>query len=71
MSSHRNFRDGQQNKLLLDPPLGVPDEYEQLVRADQRFQAALDRAIAAGGERKDAVEATVTLKKRRRSKPSP
>jgi len=48
MSSHRNFRDGQQNKLLLDPPLGVPDEYEQLVRADQRFQAALDRAIAAG-----------------------
>jgi len=70
MSSHRNFREGQQNKLLLEPPLGVPDDYEQLVRADQRFQAALEQAIAAGGERKQAVEATVTLKKRRRTKHS-
>ena len=71
MSSHRNFREGQQNKLLLEPPLGVPDDYEQLVRADQRFQAALEQAIAAGGERKEAVEATVALKKRRRSKLTP
>jgi len=47
MSSHRNFREGQQNKLLLEPPLGVPDDYEQLVRANQRFQAALEQAIAA------------------------
>jgi len=70
MSSHRNFREGQQNKLLLEPPLGVPDDYEQLVRANQRFQAALEQAIAAGGERKQAVEATVTLKKRRRTKHS-
>ena len=70
MSSHRNFREGQQNKLLLEPPLGVPDDYEQLVRANQRFQAALAQAIAAGGERKEAVEATVSLKKRRCSKHS-
>jgi hypothetical protein len=38
MSSHRNFRDGQQNKLLLDPPLGVPDEYEQLVEPISAFK---------------------------------
>jgi hypothetical protein len=39
--------------------------------ADQRFQAALDRAIAAGDERKQAVDATVTLKQRRRNKLTP
>jgi hypothetical protein len=36
--------------------------------ADQRFQAALGQAIAAGGERIEAVETTVQLK-RRRTKP--
>ena len=63
--------DGQRSKLVSEPPIGAPgDERAQLVEADQRFQAALEQAIAAGGERKQAVEATVTLKKRRR-KPSP
>jgi len=71
MSSHRDYRPpGQQNKLVSEPPLGVlDDKHAQLVEADQRFQAALEQAIAAGGERKEAVEATVALKKRR--KPSP
>jgi hypothetical protein len=57
MSSNR---DGQGNKLVLDPPLGVADE---LVEADQRFQAALHQAIVAGDERIEAVEATVALKR--------
>ena len=30
----------------------------------ERFQAALDKAIAAGRERVEAVEATVALKRR-------
>jgi len=71
MSRHRNLRDGRQNKLVLEPPIVAPDEHAQLVEADQRFQAALEQAIAAGGERKEAVEATVTLKQRRRSRLTP
>ena len=71
MSRYRNFRDAQGNKLVLEPPIVAPDEHAQLVEADQRFQAALEQAIAAGGERKDAVEATVTLKQRRRSRLTP
>jgi len=64
-------RRAAESKLVSEPPIGAPgDERAQLVEADQRFQAALEQAIAAGGERKQAVEATVTLKKRRR-KPSP
>ena len=63
MSSHHNFRPGQQNKLVSEPPLAAPDEHAQLVEADQRFQAALGQAIAAGGERIEAVEATVQLKR--------
>ena len=51
MSREDNFRVGQQNKLVAEPPLALPDEYEQLVEADQRFRAALGQAIAAGGER--------------------
>ena len=47
------------------------DKHAQLVEADQRFQVALDQAIAEGGERKEAVEATVALKKQRRSKLTP
>jgi hypothetical protein len=64
MSSHHNFRAGQQNKLVSEAPIAVPDEHAQLVEADQRFQAALDQAIAAGGERVEAVQATVHLKRR-------
>jgi hypothetical protein len=64
MSSHHNFRPGQQNKLVSEPPIAAPDEHAQLVEADQRFQAALGQAIAAGGERIEAVEATVQLKRR-------
>ena len=64
MSSHYNFRPGQQSKLVAEPPVAGPDEHAQLVEADQRFQAALDQAIAAGGERVEAVQATVHLKRR-------
>jgi hypothetical protein len=62
MSSHHNF--GQQNKLVSEPPIAAPDEHAHLVEADQRFRAALGQAIAAGGERIEAVEATVQLKRR-------
>ena len=48
MSSHHNFRPGQQNKLVSEPPIAAPDEHAQLVEADQRFRAALGQAIAAG-----------------------
>ena len=64
MSSRYNFRAGQQNKLVLEPPIAAPDEHAQLVEADLRFQAALDVAIATGGERIEAVKATVQLKRR-------
>ena len=66
MSGHRQ---GQGNKLILEPPIAAPDEHEQLVEADQRFQAALAQAIAAGDERTEAVEATVQLKRRRTKLP--
>ena len=49
MSSFRKHRS------KLGPPVATPDDDHALVEADQRFQAALDQAIAAGGERKDAV----------------
>ena len=64
MSSHHNFRPGQQNKLVSEPPIAAPDEHAQLVEADQRFRTALGQAIAAGAERIEAVEATVQLKRR-------
>jgi hypothetical protein len=61
--------DGQRNKLVSEPPLGAPgDEREQFVKADQRFQAALTQAIASGGERVEAVQATVDLKRRKLSR---
>ena len=69
MSSRYNFRPAQQNKLVSDPPIGAPDEHARLVEADQRFQAALGQAIAAGAERMEAVEATVQLKQRRTKLP--
>ena len=31
MSSHHNFRPGQQNKLVSEPPIAAPDEHAQLV----------------------------------------
>src|SRR5215469_9811552 len=37
MSSHHNFRPGQQNKLVSEPPIAAPDEHAQLVEADQQF----------------------------------
>jgi hypothetical protein len=61
MSSHRNFRPAQHSKLVSDQPIAAPDEHAQLVEADQRFQAALDQAIAKGRERIEAVEATDAL----------
>jgi hypothetical protein len=61
MSSHHNLRPGQQNKLVSEPPIAAPDEHAQFVEADQRFRAALGQAI---GERIEAVEATVQLKRR-------
>ena len=64
MSRPRDFRPEQQNKLLLEPPIGVPDEQHAQVAADQRFQAALAQAIAAGNERFEAVYATVDVKRR-------
>ena len=66
MSSHHNFRPGQRSKLVSEPPIAEPGDHAQLVEVDQRFQAALDKAIATGSERIEAVEATVQL--RRRSK---
>jgi len=56
MSGHRH---GQGSKLIEAPPVAAPDEHAQLVEADLRFQAALGQAIATGGERIEAVEATV------------
>jgi hypothetical protein len=64
MSSHYNFRPGQRNKLVSEPPIAAPDEHAPLVEADQRFRTALGQAIAAGGERIEAVKATVQLKRR-------
>ena len=57
-------RDAQQSKLVSESPIAAPDEHAQLVEADQRFQAALEHAIATGSERIEAVEATVQLKRR-------
>jgi hypothetical protein len=41
MSRDENFRVGQQNKLVAEPLIAVPDEHAELVKADERFQAAL------------------------------
>jgi hypothetical protein len=63
MAPHRILIPAQHSKLASGPPIGSPDDHEQVVAADQRFQAALDKAIAAGRERVQAVEATVQLKR--------
>jgi hypothetical protein len=61
MGDHRHE---QGSKLTLEQPVAVRDEHAELVKADQRFQAALDVAIAMGAERIEAVKATVQLKRR-------
>ena len=66
MSGHR-YRQG--SKLIEAPPVAATDEHGSLVEADQRFQAALGQAIATGGERIEAVEATVQLKRPRTKLP--
>jgi hypothetical protein len=66
MSRHRY---DQGSKLIEAPPVAAPDEHARLVEADQRFQAALDVAIATGAERIEAVEATVQLRQRRTKMP--
>jgi hypothetical protein len=50
----------QRGNLASGPAIAAPDreEHVQLVEADQRFQAALEHAIATGSERIEAVEAT-------------
>ena len=64
MSSYRGLHPEQQNKLVAEPPIAASDDHAQLVAADERFQAPLDKAITAGRERVEAVEATVALKRR-------
>ena len=65
MSSHRDYPPpGQQNKLVLEPPIAAPDHHAQLVEADERFRAAMAEAIVAGGERVEAMYATVDVKRR-------
>ena len=53
----------QRGNLASGPAIAAPDreEHVQLVEADQRFQAALEHAIATGSERIEVVEATVQL----------
>lgn len=62
----QELRPAQRGSLASGPAIGAPDgeEYAQPVEADQRFQAALEHAIATGSERIEAVEATVQLKRR-------
>jgi hypothetical protein len=48
-------------RLASGPGIAAPDDGHALLEADQRFQAALDQAIAKGRERVEAVEATVQL----------
>ena len=52
----------------LGPAIAEPNDDHALVEADERFQSALAQAIAAGGERIEAVYATVDVK--RRTEPS-
>ena len=64
MAPPRILCPAHRSKLASGPAIAAPgDEHAQLVDADQRFQAALDQAIAKGRERIAAVEATVQLKR--------
>ena len=66
-------REAREDKETPSPgatqPIAPPDEYARLVEADLRFQAALGQAIATGGERIEAVKATVQLKQLRTKLP--
>ena len=44
MSSYRDLHPEQQNKLVAEPPIAASDDHAQQVAADERFQAALDKA---------------------------
>jgi hypothetical protein len=59
----RILRPAHRSKLASGPGIAAPDDGHALLEADQRFQAALDQAIAKGRERIEAVEATVQLKR--------
>jgi hypothetical protein len=59
----RILRPAHRSKLASGPGIAAPDDGHALLEADQRFQAALDKAIAKGRERIEAVEATVQLKR--------
>ena len=64
MARPRILRPADRSKLASGPAIAVPeDEHVQLVDADQRFQAALEQAIGAGGECVEAVQTTVQLKR--------
>jgi hypothetical protein len=64
MSSYRDVHPEQQNKLASGPAIAAPENEHVRVEADQRFRAALAQAIALGGERVEAVYATVDVKRR-------
>jgi hypothetical protein len=50
---------------LKPPPLiAAPHQHAQLVEVDERFHAAMAEAIVAGGERVEAMYATVDVKRR-------
>ena len=63
MAPPRILRPAHRSKLASGPGIAAPDDGHALLEADQRFQAALDQAIAKGRERIEAVEATVQLKR--------
>jgi hypothetical protein len=63
MAPPRMLRPAERSKLAFGPAIEPDDQHAQLVKADERFQAALDHAIAEGSERIAAVEATVQLKR--------
>ena len=65
MSTPRiELRSMRRGKLVSGPAIATSvEEHEKLVEADKRFQAALNRAIATGSERIEAVEATVQVRR--------
>jgi hypothetical protein len=56
-------RPAHRSKLASGPGIAAPDDGHALLEADQRFQAALEQAIAKGRERIEVVEITVQLKR--------
>jgi hypothetical protein len=39
LPSHHNFRPGQRNKLVSEPPIAAPDEHAQLVETQVKSAA--------------------------------